>query len=280
MFQKISNQNLNASSKENFLIQSFRIIINDLQCIIKCSTLDLCSLAIIDDSICKIYIKNDLRESNLIYSTTSTIYVKTTYNQINKYLIYYWPLNGNYFELISKANLYNDLKVSFVTDRFNRLNSSIYLNYGRIYVPSGYYIYGDFTLTAWIKMYTLETFRRFFRLELSGGYSIMFSLSHNNAVNRGPYFYYYSNDVIANTSLTIGKWQHLAFAMKGSTLSIYIDGTCVSRSLTDTVGAPYVSAAYFGFASSNAPNMAIDDIKIYNISLSQNEIIQSSFSNL
>ena len=237
-------------------------------------------MIIVENSICKIFIKSDLKESDLIYSTTSTMYVKKVYNQTqtNKYLINYWPFNGNYFDTISNISLFNSINNSLVTDRYGRANYSLYLNNGYVQAPNGYYIYGDFTLTTWVKMKTLVAYKRFFRLTQLNGTVAYFSLSHNYTTKYAPYFSYFNGDQIANTSLTIGKWQHLAFTIKQTTISIYIDGLCVYQGMSLPIQTQYFKNVYIGYNGS--PDAELDDIKIYNISLTQAEIIQSSFTNL
>ena len=124
-------------------------------------------------------------------------------------MIHYWPFIGNYNDAISNANLFNGKNDSLILDRFNRTNSSLYLNYGYLQVPNGYYIYGDFTLTTWVKMYTLEPGRRFFRMISSNENTILFSLTLNQGT--GPYLFYNGMNYAANISLVIENWQHLAF---------------------------------------------------------------------
>jgi hypothetical protein len=277
MFKKILNQNIVEILRPSSLLKSFRIS-SDFQCIFQCSKNDLCSIAIVDSSICNIYIIFDLNDSNLINSPTSTIYVKNNYNEINKYLIHYWPFNGNYFDVISNANLFNGFNDQLVSDRFGRASSSVYLNYGSLQAPDGIYIYGDFTLTAWVKMHSLEQFRRLFFLISPN--NIVFSLTQG--ANTGPYFYssFYNQDQVSNTTLTIGKWQHLAFTIKGSTLSIYIDGVIVFEGLTVPLSVVNRSDIRIGSEGHYPANADFDDLKIFNKSLSQAEIIQSSLVNL
>ena len=154
-FYKIEKKNLDEISKKISLIKSFNVN-NHFECMLECSKNFLCSLVIVDSLNCNIVNQIQLTASNMIYSPTSTIYVKNDSNQYNQYLIHYWPFNGNYNDVISNANLFNGKNNSLISDRFNRTNSSLYLNYGYLQVPNGYYIYGDFTLTIWVKMYTLE----------------------------------------------------------------------------------------------------------------------------
>ena len=81
-------------------------------------------------------------------------------------------------------------------------------------------------------------------------------------------------------SVKIGKWQHLAFTSKGTSFSIYIDGNRVHNSIITPFSLNFYTSVYFGQHDlSQLPNAEFDDIKIFNKSLTQTEIIQSSFNN-
>ncbi len=84
-------------------------------------------MAIVDYLVCSIFIKVQITDSNTIYSPTATIYVKNANDQLNQYLIHYWPFNENYFDIISNLHLYNGINDALVTDRFGR--PSIFIFY-------------------------------------------------------------------------------------------------------------------------------------------------------
>ena len=254
------------------MVKSFKINTN-LQCISDCSNNFLCSLVIVNSKICNVYNKIQITDLNLTNSFTSTIYVKKTYNSINQYLTNYWPFNGNYFDIITNTSLFNGLNNFLVNDKLGRPFSSLYLNYGYMQAPNGIYIYNEFTITTWVKMYSLENARRFFTMPTSSGNYILFSLTLDGY---GPYYYYKNGNQAVSSQLTIGKWQHLAFVIKGSQLSIYVDGILRYNAATTPIPVEFHSNVYIGYNINNFPNAELDDIKIFNKSLSQSEIVQIS----
>ena len=256
------------------MIKSFRTA-KSLYCISACLNNSKCSIAIFDASICNIFKKVQITDSNTIFSSGSTLYVKNGY-QIEDYLIHYWPFNGNYFDIVSNAHLFNGYNDELVTDRFGRTSSALYLNYGSLQAPTLTYFYGDFTLTTWVKMQTLEPFRRFFYLSQEDATEIYFSFNEYT----GPYYVSKDGDQVANTSLITGEWQHLAFTIREATLSIYIDGVVVYEAPTTPIKPLTSTTALFGFDGNTYTAAVFDDIKIYNISLTESEIIQSSLFNL
>ena len=259
------------------LLKSLRTIDN-LECVLECPNRFVCSIPIVDSSICNNINTVKKTDRKISFSPSAAIvdeFIKK--DPINKYLIHYWPFNGNYNDVVSKANLFNGKNDSLVTDRFDKPSSSLYLNYGSLQAPSGNYIYGDFTVTTWVKMFTLETYRRFLVLQPTKGNIVYLSLTN---INGEPYYYYQNGDQIANATLKIGKWQHLAFTVKGSTLSIYIDGIAVYNGITTPISSQTFTYVYFGGDMNFFVNAQLDDIKIFNRSLTQTEIIQSSLTNL
>ena len=141
--------------------------------------------------------------------------------------------------------------------------------------PDDYYIYGDFTLTAWFKMNSFAFYARFLTLIRSSSPSrIVFSLTYNASK---PYYVYNNGGQISNTSISYERWQHLAFSNQGSTHSIYIDGVLVYSGVTTPIKYELNKPVWFGSIDGvNGVYAQFDDIKIFNKSLSQTEIIQSS----
>jgi len=177
LFNKINNKNLNLTERQNSLIKTFKF--NDkMQCFLECSKHFFCSLAIIDHSICNIYNKIEISDKNTISSLSSTIYVRESFSQIEKYLIHYWPFNGNYYDIISNANLFNGLNDQLVADRFGRGNSSLFLNYGYLQAPPAFYIYREFTVTAWVKIFNLNNAQRLLVLGITGYTLVYFNLNY------------------------------------------------------------------------------------------------------
>ena len=273
MFQMIKNKNLIESSRQTYLMKSFKAS-NNLKCILECTSDFFCSTAIFDFTDCNLFNKNQIRDLNLIHSPTSTIYVKNSYNEINNYLIHYWPFNDNYLDVISNANLIDGHQNFLDSDRFDRPFSSLKLVYGYLRAPNSFYINGDFTLTTWVNMEFDGSGVTLLLISLENQ-SIIFGLSNLSP----PFFSYSNNNIVANTGLTIGKWQHLAFTVKDTKLSIYIDGVIDSNNEITPINYSNSSINLVQFGS-DLTVAKFDDIKIFNKSLSQDEIIQSSLTYL
>ena len=157
-----------------------------------------------------------------------------------------------------------------VDDRLYRQTSSLYLNSGFLSAPDGYYIYGDFTLIFWVKIITFNLNAAF----LTIGENLNVITFGLNA-NIRPYCGIYGEFKLSNTSLNINQWQHLAYTMQGTTFSIYIDGRPVYNDTATRINYVLQSKVFFGGLNNNL-NGYLDDIRIFNKSLSQAEIISCS----
>ncbi len=87
---------------------------------------------------------------------------------------------------------------------------------------------------------------------------------------------YNNGNLMSSVALKINKWQHLAVTVTGTQLKIYIDG---KLTLTSTViSAPkgiMRTENYIGKSNWNGNenvNAELDDLKIFNRSLTQSEI--------
>ena len=121
--------------------------------------------------------------------------------------------------------------------------------------------------------------KRFFTFSTLSGNNVYFCLTSSGSYN--PYFGINNGNQMANTSLILGQWQHLAYTIKGSALSIYLDGLLVYNGLTTPISLENNIDVYFGFKTVvNLPKVQLDDVKIFSRSLTQSEIIESSLNNL
>jgi hypothetical protein len=246
----------------------------------ECSKNDQCSIAIIDSSICNIYIKVELKDLITIHSPTSTIYVKDQeilFKKINRYLMHHWPFNNNYDDIIGGANLIGTSSASFTTDRLNKISKAVYLNNGFLQAPNGVYFKGDFTISAWVKPLSIVHDHRVLDFGPKDIDGISFAYA-------GPYAYVCSNinckligsPLPSPFSLRTNEWQHLGLSLSGSTGYLYINGKLVNTSPDiPTPRAVFREGCYFGksnYQGQQSVDAVFDDIKIFNKSFNQEEI--------
>ena len=188
-------------------------------------------------------------------------------------------------DIVGGANLFGGSSSgkSFELDRFGNQQSALYLNNAYYQMPSGVYFAGDYTLSIWVKMNSINTvYDRIMSIGTSTFTvnSIVFSLVFNNVSK--PYVFTSTNspgnNLISPTNLPLNQWTHVAFTLKGSIGTIYLNGNNVKQAtniIPSKINRTYNyfgTQVYSGRITNQYPNAIFDEVKIFNRSLSQREI--------
>ena len=277
-FVPIYNQDTTSSDETNNLI-SAQTVSNKFECAQKCSQISTCKMISFKSNQCKLFkqVKYSLSTNTTRESILYEKYVPD-YSSINSYLTNHWPFNNDFNDIIGGATLYNPVSCSFTTDRLNTPSSALFLNRGYVRAPTGIYFNGDFTMTVWVKLleYAHKAVVAFGTNQQDDVYlGINYNSLYGERIN-----YYISNagirhNTFSQFNLKINVWQHYAITLSGTTATIYVDGklnyqdTSVKpRSISRT--SNYVGCSNWPDCS---PYAYVDDLKIFNRSLTQAEIL-------
>jgi hypothetical protein len=197
--------------------------------------------------------------------------------------INYWSFTGDYTDSNGGANLLtgtgsNSVSFGLGPDRFGNPNSSLYLKNGWVQIPPGIYISGpNFTISHWI--YSIS----------SGDFiPIQFSLNGNQYIGTqvsGLNFFANGNSGMAcSRTLPLNAWYHLAYAYyPNNTMTLFINGSyacskdnCNPPGININRTTNYIGANPQG--TSVFLNGYIDEIKIYNVGLTSDQML-TEFSN-
>ena len=164
------------------------------------------------------------------------------------------------------------------SDRFNNPNSALDFQSGYNTVPSGVYFNGDFTFTVWIYYNQNAVSARI--LEFSNSKTDVVSLQSSYLSNGSPGMALSvgsgsSTNTFFTPALQTGRWYHVAFEVCGTTGKIYVDGQLkVSgaqvRPSNVNRATNFIGGNNYGSANLNAK---LDELRIYNRCMSQNEIM-------
>jgi hypothetical protein len=248
-----------------------------LYCILKAERI-ACPMVIIENQICRLYIKwtFGVDESYLVESNNSEIFLNQEHDES---MIHYWPFNNNLNDVASNNDLIEGHNFSFTVDRFKNKYSAVYLKDGYLQVPSGIYFYGDFTVSVWVN--PISPIGRSDRIIDFGGNNVILGLFlGTNAFF--PYFCildsnYVASNYVSNQRLEINKWQHVALTFRGTNGKLYINGKEVRTATTQPPRPVLRTKNFIGRSNiggdSQSVNALFDDLKIFNRSLTQDEIL-------
>ena len=252
---------------------------NKFECARRCSLNNDCQMISFKSNQCKLFKQVKYSLSTNATVTEAFLYEKFNpdYSSINSYLTNYWPFNNDLKDIVGGADITVGYMNSYAIDRLNKANSALYINYGYVKPPSGVYFNGDFTICFWIKL-------------LVNVHTSMVNFGTN--MNDDVYFgtvttyimnYYISNSGLAmpNTfstanSVKLNVWQHYTVTLTGSISRIYINGIL---NIQSTAKSPRPINRYSNWIGSNNWNEGyhrfyMDDLKIFNRSLTQTEILK------
>lgn len=225
---------------------------------------------------------------NFSFCRSSRIYYSENFSSIvkSKGLVYYWPIWGFVSELVSEVVLENGIAVSLTTDRFGFKDSAIKFNYGSYKICSNLFFNSNFTLLVWVKLNNYSYSSKLFELFISDiEYEkdrIVFALSdqttgkpymriNNSTGNFKPVLF-------ANESLPTGEWRFVSYVLNNGMASIFINGRIVANGPCLSPAKINRTKSYFGMGrpstNDQSLNADIDDLKIFDRSLSIEEIIQ------
>jgi hypothetical protein len=183
-------------------------------------------------------------------------------------------------EMTSQENL-----TSFAMDRFGNVNSALALNGGWTQVPPGIYFDStEFTISVWIFPSNVDPWSRIIDFGNDGNAdNIVLSLSYSYSLK--PYFAILSGSNSLSTSIsskpiTLNQWQFLTATFNGTNARVYLNGTLVAETNTQSYIQPiYLSRSFCFIGKSNwatdgYSSSYLDDLRFYNKSLTLVEILE------
>jgi hypothetical protein len=198
----------------------------------------------------------------------------------------YYPFNNNTLDYIgTRHGIVPVGAEQYGTDRWGHLNAcyDVVGNSNHIMLPNDYWIYGDYSISAWVKVKQTESYPRLY--DFGNGYGVnnaIGKLSHGG--NGSPTLEYYASSTVdgsnylTNSFLNIGTWYHLVFISSGTSMKIYknnvLIGTSNGSHIPENV---YRTSNKIG--GSNAPlqddtQAFIDDFRLYDRAITPEEVTQ------
>jgi hypothetical protein len=201
----------------------------------------------------------------------------------------YWSFSGDYRDSIGGANLLtgsDSIRFGLGPDRFGKADSSLYLNNGWVQMPPGIYISGpNFTISHWINPINSADF---FPITISNckiddyiGTQVSGLILTGNLFSPNG-----TSGISCSQKISLNVWNHLAYVYyPNNTMALFINGSyaCSKDNCSPPGNNNNQKTNYIG---ANCPprqttvflNGYIDEIKIYNVGLTSDQML-AEFNN-
>lgn len=159
---------------------------------------------------------------------------------------------------------------------------SVYLNNGYLIAPPGVYFSGDFSISTWIKVKSIQFYSRI--LDFGNGalpYNVILSFSEDNS--NKPFVQILSQTQLmsrltSNTPIILNEWTHMMTVLNGTNLKLFINNTLVASSNQSDIPSNVTRTSnYIGRSNWLLDKLAdavIGNLRIFNRALSQLEMLK------
>jgi len=195
-------------------------------------------------------------------------------------LVAYYPFNGDANDMAATNNG-SVVNATLTTDRNNNANKAYSFD-GKSYINSNFNFNGtltDFSFSYWVKFIDQTGTQKIFNFQEGGQGGLELSNDNTSGLRFVLIGANQSNGAtIYNTSFTNGTWYHVVttFNKTSQKKKIYINKNLVLNSASpSTITALVNSTLRIGGAKTGMENLkgCLDDFRIYNKELTQNEVL-------
>ena len=199
---------------------------------------------------------------------------------LSRGLVAYYPFNGNANDESGNGNNGVVRGANLTDDRFNNPGSAYQFSDSTyIELPSNVYIYGNFSIALWVNVMEFSTWGRIIEFG-SGQWTNNVAISSSFENTDKPCLSMCNsnicNNIVSKSSMEPNRWVFLCITLKNSHVEFYNNGKLWLRSLNGVIPKPELrTMCYIGKSSWDNnlnKNVLIDDIRVYNRVLSEEEI--------
>jgi hypothetical protein len=204
-------------------------------------------------------------------------------NSNDQFMTHCWPIwSSTMLDEIGDAHMTQGALTTFSTDRFGNANAALNLNGGWTQVPSGFYFNTPaFTISTWIYPQSIGLWARL--IDFGNGANsnnVVFAIGSPTNI---PAFQICITSpctltLSSSQALALNEWQFLAVTYDGSNANIYIN-SLLTANLTYNLTMPHLNTTSNLIGKSNIGGnhgyslSHIDDLRFYNKSLTQNDLL-------
>lgn len=200
-----------------------------------------------------------------------------------------FPFNNNTNDASGNDRHGTPHDIGFTSDRFSLANKATSYNGGYIDFTAASFQSDQYTYSLWVNIASLPASGSYYSLISLGNNSVdqAILLSNNSSLGHlGFSAASYNTDFSALPSINVGSlptintWYHVVMMRSNTLLSLYVNGNLISSLSTSGKTPGYGTSNYGAFLGKRAGavpqfyNGRLDDVRIYNRILSQNEVVQ------
>jgi len=201
------------------------------------------------------------------------------------FLTHYWPIcYGTMLDVIDTAHMTQGSSTYFTKDRFDTENAALALNGGWTQVPSGiYFDTPEFTISVWILPQQVGRWARVIDFG-NGPASANIILAISNFLNTQPSLVIYTESnakykPMSYETVSIGVWQFLTATFNSTDSLLYLNGQLKANFSDSYLNLTSIQRTKCFIGKSNwnwdgHSYSVIDELRFYNKSLTQKEIVQ------
>ncbi len=229
------------------------------------------------------YISNNFYQKIKFFYFINNNYYSKIYFIANQGIVYYWPMNGSPKEIVSGNDMTLVTNAEFTADRFGNENSALKFSLGYATVPTADYFdpKTGFTVIVWIYLLGLSHYQRIFDFG-KGEYNNNVMLAFNGGTAQPLAYILCSNyDYIridGNTNVNLREWSHVSYTYNAGTISLYLNGNLIGTATGNSCPEKMErNSNFIGKSNWNGDgllNAILDDFKIYNRPLNNDEIMK------
>jgi hypothetical protein len=185
-------------------------------------------------------------------------------------LINYWSFNGNGRDETGDCHLLNGINTYATKNRLNKQNSAIRFKNGYYKIKKNYTLdMNELTVTGWIKLNSNENHISLIEINDDSDNGVSLQTLNENHVQ----FKYGNHCMKSMSQLKPKLWHHIVGVKNKTSLFLYINGKLDIYVNLDIDLNTIASFNYIGKSYDESSDASIDDIKIFNKSLSYLEIL-------
>lgn len=181
-------------------------------------------------------------------------------------------------DIVGGMNIMDATNYNFTMDRFNLPLLAINLKNGFLKVPPRIYFNKDFTITAWIQLYSYQPNLKIIDFSNNGTDRVAFGLDETGYQLQSDIHYLNSNFTLkASLSLNLNNWLYIAYVLQGLTGSIYVNGQLVANGSQNIPRSVIRTTNFIGknILDNTNSSATFDDIRIYKGALRPVQILNN-----